>query len=159
MTKSDQNMAELFAERSTQAARNEIRALKADKDGRAKEARFFRALAQGQKVHAAKLLLLMRGLAGSTDDNLAAALAEVESSSDALSDMIMVAATDRNALAETAFTQFMRASDSHAVRLNNVSADEGNYHVCSICGFIVPDTVPERCPVCRAVPEQFRAVE
>lgn len=159
MTKSFDNLAEIFAERSAQSARNTIRALKADKEGRPQEARLFRALANGQHIHAAKALMLLRGQIGSTDDNISAALAEVETSSTALKGMIKTAAMDRNASAESSFAHFMKAAYSHSAKLKALAKSDAVYHVCQICGFISSEGVPERCPICRAVPQQFEEVE
>jgi rubrerythrin len=31
-------------------------------------------------------------------------------------------------------------------------------HVCGVCGFIAVDKIPEKCPVCNAVPAKFKTV-
>lgn len=158
VSESYDNMMAIFALRSVESARNQVRALKADKEGRGREARLFRALANAQQVHAAKALMLLRGVIGDTDGNLSSAEAAVESSSKALRSMIKVAVKERSAPEESSMTQFMKASYSHSATVKSTEQEEA-YQVCQICGFISSDGVPERCPVCRAVPQQFQAVE
>jgi len=159
VSESTKNLAEIFALRSTESARNEIRALRADKEGRAGEARLFRALANAQHIHAAKALMLLRGRIGTTDDNLASATQEVEETSVSLRGMIKTAATERAAPIESSLVQFMKSSHSHSAKLKGVEKAGEVYHVCQICGFISSDGVPGRCPICRAVPQQFQTVD
>lgn len=159
MTKSAANLSSIFASNSVEAARNHLRALKADKEGRPDEARLFRALANGQQVHANKALLLLRGLIGDTDANLEAAESTLTTNAENLQGMIMTAATERESAIESSFIHFMKATMSHTTFVGRTDRSTSPYHVCQICGYMVADTVPERCPVCRAVPEQFELVE
>ena len=159
MSKSFENLAAIYAERSAEAARNDIRALKGDKEGRHQEALLFRALANGQRIHASKALMLLRGRIGATDENLASAAAEVEVTSEMLKAMSKLAATERAAPIESSMIQFMKAAYSHSAKLKSVGKKDEAYLVCQICGFISSDGVPDRCPICHAVPQQFSAVE
>lgn len=157
MSKSKTNLAETFATQSIESARNTIRGLKADKEGHPHEARLFRALANGQQVHAKKSLLVLRGLIGSTESNLESTVESLDAVVESLREMVMTAATEREAAIESSMIHFLKATMSHTSVLKR-HAGEHVYHVCQICGFIAGDTIPERCPVCRAVPEQFEEV-
>lgn len=159
MSKSRTSLMHEFANRSVEASRNEVRALKADKEGDNQAATLFRALANAQHVQAAKALMLLRGIIHSTNQNLDAALAETQNASDRLHAMVMTAATDREAAIESCSIQFMKATASHTAMLEQFSSNSRRYHVCQICGHITGENIPERCPVCRAVPEQFVAIE
>lgn len=159
MTKSRENLATVYAERSIQAARNLARADRADTNDRHPEARLFRALAQAQTVQATKALLILQGMAEETPDAINAAGAETELTSQMLQAMVMTAATEREPMIESCAIQFSRASSSHATMLQRVSQKPEAYHVCQICGHMVTQPIPERCPVCRAVADQFLMVE
>lgn len=148
-----------FANRSVEASRNEVRALKADKEGDMNAASLFRTLANAQHVQASKSLLLLRGVIHSTEKNLRDAAGEIQDASDRLHAMLMEAATEREAVIESSAIQFMKAIASQATMIERIASSSGIYHVCQICGHVVEESVPERCPICRAVPEQFEAVE
>jgi rubrerythrin len=66
-------------------------------------------------------------------------------------------AGDRSA--EAAFEQFGKVSRNHAAVLENPDMDiaDHEFYVCQVCGYIALDVVPEKCPVCGAVPERFKA--
>jgi len=158
MTESDNNLARAFATESINASKNAMRALKAEKDGRGNEAKLFRALASGQQVHANKALMLLRGRIDDTDTNLSAASQAIDLAIETYRATIMTAATDRATAIESSFIHFMKTARNHKMILDQVNTSDGVYHVCQICGFIAQGEVPERCPVCRAVPQQFEAI-
>jgi len=159
MTESDNNLAQAFATESVNASKNAMRALKAEKDGYGIEAKLFRALASGQQVHANKALMMLQGRIEDTNTNLVAARQAIELAIKIYRDTIMTAATERAAAIESAFIHFMKTATNHKAILDRVDKSNGDYHVCQICGFIAEGEVPERCPVCRAVPEQFEDID
>ena len=159
MSESRTSLSKLFSSQSVEAARNRLRADRADREGRAHQARLFHALASGQQVHADKALLLLCDPDETATTDIDAAAAAIALTVDELAPLIMTAATEREPVLETTFLQFTKAAKSHAAMLTHRADTAGPYHVCQICGYIATETAPDRCPVCRAVTEQFRAVE
>lgn len=153
-THSDLAMA--FALESRAAARNQAAALKAEQEERTQEALFFRAVAQGQSVAARRLLLLLRGKIGSTDENLAQAFTvELPESMEAYADYQARA----EGPAANAFKQVLeinrRLREFHR-RLQQGQA--GAYKVCTICGCVLAGDHDDNCPVCGAIPEKIETV-
>jgi len=157
MTQSFEILARAYAEESTQSAKNAMHALKADKEKRPVEARLFRALASAEQVHANKALMLLRGRISDTDTNLQNALAEVETAVEAYRDGIMTAATEKAHAIESTLIHFMKTAMNHKSLLSK--QPDTDLHVCQICGFIAQNDIPDHCPVCRAVPQQFETMK
>lgn len=158
MTLKNENLELLqaFTAESVAAARYEVLALKAAKDGRPAEARLYRALYRALDIHARKALMILRGRAEDPSEDLQRTLAERR------------AAQDRAALACATATgasagilgQLRDTAAGHATILKQFAegVDEPLY-VCKICGYIADKDVPGRCPVCNAVREKFEPVE
>jgi len=159
MTESERNLAQAFASESVMAAKNAMHALKADKEGHRKEAVLFRALASGQQVHAKKALMLLRGRVRETSLNFDVAMDALDLIIDTYRESIVVAARDKSSAIESALAQFLKTAMNHKSVLGRIGKTDAKYHVCRICGFIAEGKVPEQCPVCRAVPEQFQAID
>jgi rubrerythrin len=50
--------------------------------------------------------------------------------------------------------------DLYETAMGDNEKGEGTvYYVCQICGHIHKDSIPKRCPVCRAVPGRFKRVD
>ena len=155
MPDSHANLRRIFAHQSVEAARNRRRAKAAEAGGDPTRAGLFRALAAGQTVHAQKILLLLEsGGDQASPADVAETLAALV---DELQDMVMTAASDRDAAAESTLLHVMKASMNH--RSKAAAEPAARYLVCSICGLLAPNQPPERCPVCRAAAELFQAVE
>jgi rubrerythrin len=69
-SKTRKNLEKLFAKESAAAARAEIFALKAEKEGLSHFCALFRAVNESKSVHARRFLRLIRGTIGSTEENL-----------------------------------------------------------------------------------------
>lgn len=158
MDTSEKNLAHAFAFESINASKNAMFALKAEKEGHENEARLFRALASGQQVHAKKALMLLRGRIDTTDANISAATEALDLAIATYREVILVAAKEKAAAIESSFVHFMKTAMNHRAVLNRGGKADTAYHVCQICGFVAEGTVPARCPVCRAVPQQFETI-
>lgn len=159
MSQSETILARIYAAEAINAARNRQFALTADQENRPGDARRFRALAVGQQIHADKSLHILLGIAQPTDDNLVVSKEHVSQAVEICSAAIMTAATERESLIESLMTQFMKSAMNHGSLLDHQGEGMTDYYVCQICGFIAEDSPPNRCPVCRAVPEQFLRIE
>lgn len=157
MTESEKLLALAYAMESVSASRNQSFAQKAEKEGRLQDAARFRAVAQGQTVHADKALQILTGTLGDTDTNIQRAQSDSEALTELFHDGIMTAARDRAPAIESALTHFMKTSMNHASLLKQ-NRESSDLFVCQICGFIAETEPPERCPVCRAAAEQFDSV-
>lgn len=164
MSKSaEDNLAPAFAAESRVAVRNQARAARADNENRPAEARLLRAVARAESVHARRLLNLMRGKIGDTDTNLAVAFEqEIAANIRLYADMAAAARSGERKVIAAALEQTLRVESAHLDLYRALNEDPGSeavYHVCSICGHVAVDSIPERCPVCKAVPEKFETVE
>lgn len=152
-------LKQAFAAQAVEAARNQARARTAETAGRTGEARRFRALAAAQQLHADKALAMLAGQAElDTEGAAAAAMHGVDQGITFFQDGVLAAAIQRDAAVESALTHFMKAAMSHRTRLDKPAA-ESEFHVCQVCGFLVGETVPKRCPVCRAQAAQFQRID
>lgn len=148
-----------MAAESASAARNRLYAAKAKKEGRPQLAKLMTALAAGEQISARRTLIYLRGKIGDADAHLAALRRRKKD--DATQNYpanrkAATAAGDRSAAA--AFEQFGKVSHNHAVVLDkpDIGAAEHEFYVCQVCGYIALDTVPDKCPICGAVPERFK---
>lgn len=154
--KSMQAVAEAFLLQAVFAARSEIFAEKAAHEGNSAAARYFQALARAQQFQADKALMLLRGKAETTEDNLSQALDDLEDTASLFKDL----AADAKGPAARILDQFGRAGKTQAALVGRVGYDrEHTYRVCGACGFIAAEKDPAQCPVCGAAPEKSVLVE
>ena len=162
--KTDRNLAYAFGAESKAAVRNTVFAKKAEAEGYTQAARLFRAVADAESVHSRRFLMLMRGKIGSTEENLATAFEnEIKANAEEYPKLIKEAADEGQDAALKAFSYARDVESRHAElykkAINDMIADrETVYHVCQVCGYIAEDEAPERCPVCEAVKERFKAI-
>ncbi|MCG6918532.1 MAG: hypothetical protein LJE89_13440 [Deltaproteobacteria bacterium] len=150
--KAYQHLATAFVLETVAAARNEISARKAGREGSSQAARLFRALTSAQRVHSNKGLMLLRGKISSTDKSIADLMQTLERS----------VATYESILEEVEgavrrfVDQLLRTTRIHLGLLRKYKEEEEKiYFVCQICGFIATEKAPENCPVCQAVKKKF----
>jgi len=157
------NLARAFAEESKSAVRDAAFALKAQRDGFPELAGLFRAVADADSVHARRFLLLMRGKIGDTKENLDAALSNEAYAAETAYPPMVEAAMQGSKAVKKAFMQSMKTDGEHADFYKDAMTDmlkgrEAEYYVCQICGHIHVGSVPDNCPVCKAVPGRFKRV-
>jgi rubrerythrin len=162
--KTEKNLAYAFGAESKAAARNAVFAKKAEIEGYANIARLFRAVSDAESVHSRRFLMLMRGKIGSTEENLETAFEnEIKANAEEYPKLIREAAEEGQEAALKAFSHARDVESRHAElykkAINDMIAErETVYHVCQVCGYIAEDQAPERCPVCDAVKEKFKAM-
>jgi len=157
------NLAHAFAEESGDSARYEAFYLKAAQEGYPNLARLFKAVAEAKSVHARRLLLLIRGKIGTTEENLKAAVQRESSAFEKAYPRMVEDAGKASKAIKKAFAQSMKTNGESAQLYRKAMSDpvkkeEPVYYVCQICGHVSIDHVPENCPVCKAVPGRFRKV-
>ncbi len=162
--KIEKSLAHAFAAESKAAARNSTFAKKADMEGYTQIARLFRAVAEAEAVHARRYLMLMRGKIGSTEENLESAFQnEIKANVEEYPRLIKIAAEEGNKAALNAFSQARDVESLHAdlykKAINDMVAErETDYYVCQVCGYVSEGEAPDKCPVCGAIKEKFKAV-
>lgn len=141
---------------TSQAARLELFALRADKEARPRLAAMLRAVARAKKVHAAKALMQLRGKIGSTEDNLT----ETQAMLDALPATMRQWLETAEGAEESLISQCMKTAMNHASLIKRLDENsDAPCHVCSVCGFISMGEIPKRCPVCQALPSKFETID
>lgn len=147
-----------FARESASAARNRLYAAKVKKDGITQSARLLSALARGEEISARRSLIYLRGKISAVEAHLEALLAAKQALAGEVYPKDREAALQAgDTSAEAALQQFRQVNANHAQRLKQLATGaEGPYYVCQVCGYIAADQIPDKCPVCGAVPERFK---
>ncbi|MDJ0802331.1 MAG: hypothetical protein QNI89_12830 [Desulfobacterales bacterium] len=155
----EKRMQLAFAVESAAAARNRLYAVKAKKDGQMRQARLLNALARGEEISARRSLIYLRGKISVLEDHLEALLtAKRHLVATVYPPDREIARRDGDKSAEAALHQFEQVNANHAERLGELAAEdpEAPYYVCQVCGYIAAGSIPDKCPVCGAVPERFK---
>ena len=157
--------AKVYVAEAAGASQSEIFAKKAAMENSPRLAHFFAAAAASQKVAARRMLMLLRGKIG---QDMAEVLRQAEESLMAKQELYPQAAQaaveQGNPNAATAIEQGGQVATRLLERLRRIAdlAHDGegegseNYLVCQICGYMIWDDPPERCPVCGAIREKFQ---
>lgn len=160
----EDNLKGAFAGESQAHMRYLIFANKAEEEGRANVARLFRAIAYAEQVHATNHFTTL-GMVLSSADNLQAAINdetyEVEEMYPAYKAVAELQA-ERGAL--QSFYYALEAEKIHAAMyqkarqavLAGKDVELKDVFICSVCGYTVEGTAPDRCPICGAVKDKFR---
>jgi len=161
----EKNLAFAFAAESKAAARNNTFAQKAQKEGYDQIARLFKAVAAAESVHARRYLMLMRGKVGSTEENLKTAFQhEIKANTEEYPKLIKAAYEEDQVKVAEAFSRSRDVEDGHAQLYKKAMGDmivdrATDYYVCQVCGYVSEDHIPDRCPICSAVPNKFTKID
>ncbi|MHB0858494.1 MAG: rubrerythrin family protein [Anaerolineae bacterium] len=173
------NLQSAFAGESQAHMRYLVYAAKADKDGFPSVSRLFTAVAYAEQIHATSHFMQMRDLVGGaqtvagagfgfgpTAQNLAVAI-EGEDFEVAEMYPVYIAAAEfqgeKGAL--RSFDWAWQAEKLHAAMYKEAKAAVesgtdyaiGAVHVCSNCGHTVAGEAPDKCPICGAMGNRYRA--
>jgi rubrerythrin len=172
------NLRSAYAGESQAHMRYAIYAERAKKEGYPNVARLFTAVAFAEKVHATNHYRNIRTKGDAT--TVSAAVFGTRTTSEDLQAGIdgetfeinemypaykAVAAFQQEKSAELSFTWALEAEKIHATLYQKAkeSVDQGKdislkpVHICSVCGYTVEGEAPERCPICNAKKDAFRA--
>lgn len=152
----------LFVDKSVEASRMEIFALKARSEDHPALTALFFALAEADKAQANRALLLLRGQVADTSANAREADETRRAELDDFLPAFSREATGTDYYAEQVAGQTAKAVENQRALLDRVRSHPeeapGSYHVCAICGHVEPDQPPVNCPVCNAVGAQYARV-
>ncbi len=162
-TKTNQHLAQAFAQLSKAAARRKIYSRKAAKEGRPEIARFLRAMSASEAVQARRLFNSLIGKVDTSDEYMTTIFEnELQGILENYTELIDNARVERPALlhalsqlraAETRLRSFYSQNDK------NVIVNEGaEYFVCKFCGYLSVDSPPEKCPICGASMDAFHKI-
>ena len=136
---------------------------RADEEEVPQIAALFRAIADAERVHATRMLNLVRDLVvKDTDTNLEKSFQREKSvSENAYPDFIKAAQDDGEDAAALAFSHARDAESFHAKlyerAIYHVIKDMASeYHICQVCGYVTEKHKPEKCPICGAPEEKFK---
>ncbi|EKD58343.1 MAG: rubrerythrin [uncultured bacterium] len=163
MSKTTDDLKAAFAGESQANRKYLAFAAAAEKEGKINLAKLFRAVAEGETIHAIKHLTTL-GEVKSSLENVKAALAgetyEIESM---YPEFIKDAQEEGEKAAELSFTSANEVEKIHQGQFVEALAkieagediEEAEYHVCSICGNLFVGETPDSCPICKVPKEKF----
>ena len=139
---------------------------KADEEEVPQIALLFRAIAEAERVHATRHMNLAKEfIVKDTDTNLKNSFKREQTiSQNEYPDFIKAAEDEGEKAAALTFSQARDAESYHAKlyerALYQVIKDiVSAYHVCQVCGYVTDKKAPDKCPICGAPREKFKAVE
>jgi len=163
MSKTNENLKEAFAGESQANRRYLAFAKKAEIEGKPNMAHLFRAVAEGETVHALNHLNVL-GEVKTTEENLKAAIGgETFEIENMYPKFIEDARADNEKGADISFTGAKEVekvhqqsfSDALSVMEKGEDIKAREYYVCQVCGNLFADEVPDICPICKAPKEKF----
>lgn len=163
-TKTNDNLMAAFAGESQANRKYLAFAQKADKEGKVKIARLFRAVAEAETIHALKHLETA-GKVGTTAENVRAAVeGETYEFTQMYPGFIKQAEEEGQAAALRSFNYANAAEKEHAElykkALEAVEAggdlEAESFNLCPVCGYVALNQAPDRCPICNAPGKSFK---
>lgn len=138
---------------------------KADEEDVPQVALLFRAIAEGERVHANRHMNLVRDLiVKDTDTNLENSFQREKSiSENEYPDFLKEAQDEGETEAALVFGHARDAESYHAKLYERaiyrlIRKEVKAYHVCQVCGYVTDKKIPAKCPVCGAPKEKFKTV-
>ena len=166
MSKTQDNLKTAFAGES-QANRKYLAFAKAAlAEGKENLAKLFRAVAEGETVHAFNHLNVLAEVK-TAEENIQSAIAgETYETEKMYPGFIADAQGDSEKAAEISFTSANKVEQVHKERFEKALAQvkEGKdiepqeYYVCSVCGNLLTSPLPDNCPICNTPKEKFVVV-
>jgi rubrerythrin len=160
MSKTEKNLMAAFAGESQANRRYLAFAQRAADEYKEGVYKLFRAIAEGETIHALKHLQQMKAVR-STKENIGEAMAgEMHEFTSMYPQMIADAREEGEQGAEITLQHAMEVEKVHHALLQQALDDpEGfpvqDYYICRACGYIATENPPAACPVCGAVASAF----
>ncbi len=137
----------------------------ANKEGYKQIARFFRAAAAAETVHAGNHLKVLRGIKTTAENLKEAVTGETFEFEKMYPEMIEAAKAEGNKDAERSFFYANEVEKVHAriyqSFLDTMQKDEQDfpYYVCPVCGYTAEKELPGNCPVCGTKGSLFTRID
>jgi rubrerythrin len=165
MPKTEEYLKEAFAGESQANRKYLAYAAKAEQEGYHQVARFFRAAAEAETVHAHNHLRVLKGIR-STQENLKDAVAgETHEFTKMYPEMIAAAKAEGNKAAEQSFSYANAVEQVHARLYQKLLDGLGGaqadypYYICPVCGYTAEKEPPDVCPVCGVKKDKFKKID
>jgi rubrerythrin len=164
--KSDDNLKEAFAGESQANRKYTAFSRKAEQEGYTQIAKFFRAAAEAETVHALNHLRVMKGIGSTLDNAKTAKEGEVYEHTRMYPEFIKIAEAEDRRDARQTFHYANEAEKKHAQFYQRAiealgkgkDLDRNEYFVCQTCGYTVEGEAPEVCPVCGSPKSMYKQV-
>jgi rubrerythrin len=162
--KTRKNLHEAYTGESKAVVRLKAFAAKAEEEEYDAVAKLFRAVSESESVHAYNNLRLLREIKD-TETNLEEALAsEQKIAAVGYDAFIADAEAEEDKAAASMFAYARDVENRHAKlyegALQHMVADKvPAYYVCSVCGYVADDMIPEKCPICGAPEDKFYEID
>jgi len=162
--KTEDALYQAYTGEAKAALRLRLFAEKADQEGYPQIAKLFRVIAFSEEIHGARALQVLGRVKG-TEENLAASFeSESKVAEVAYDQFVKQAEAEGNMPAVLHFSQSRDVEDVHAKLYKEAMSHmmeerETVYYVCKVCGYVSDSILPEECPVCGAMKEQFAQFE
>ena len=138
---------------------------KAEEEDVPQVAALFKAVAEAERVHATRMLNLVRDiLVKDTDTNLEKSFQREKSVSEVeYPELVQDAEDEGETAAALVFGQARDAESYHAKLYERaiyhvIKNKEQTYHICQVCGYITEKSIPDQCPVCGVPKEKFKTL-
>lgn len=163
MSKTQENLKSAFAGES-QANRKYLAFAKAaEKEGKINLAKLFRAVAEGETVHALKHLSVLGAVKDSVENLKSAISGETYEIETMYPEFIETAEQENEKAAVVSFTGANKVEQVHQKKFTEALAQveggndipEVKYYVCQVCGNLEIGEAPENCPICNAPKSSF----
>ncbi len=151
---------EAYAGEAKAALRLKAFADRAEEEGYPQIAKLFRVIAFSEEIHGSRALLVL-GKVKSTQENLSTSFeSETRIAEVAYDKFVKQAEAEDNAAAVLHFSQCRDVEEVHGKlykeAMSHVMRErETTYYVCTMCGYVSDEILPDECPVCGAIKEQF----
>jgi rubrerythrin len=165
MPKSEEYLKEAFAGESQANRKYLAYAAKADQEGFPQVARFFRAAAEAETIHAHNHLRALKAIKGTKENLMDAVQGETHEFTKMYPEMIAAAKAEGNKAAEQSFSYANEVEKVHAQLyqklLDRLGGAQENYpyYVCPVCGYTAEKEPPGICPVCSAKGDKFKKLD
>lgn len=157
----EKNLKEAFAGESQANRKYAAFAKKAEEEGYPTVAKLFRAASEAEAIHAYSELRAL-GAVKSTAENLKAAIeGETYEFTEMYPGFIKTAEEEGAKQAKRAFTFANEAEKVHAelyaraLEALESKTQDKVFYLCTVCGNIVEDEIPEKCSICNAPAKAF----
>lgn len=166
MSKTQEDLKAAFAGESQANRRYLAFAKAAEKEGKSNLAKLFRAVAEGETVHALKHFTNMGEVKDSVENLKAAIAGETYEVETMYPDFIADAQAEGEKAAEMGFHGAFEVEKIHqkefTAALEKIETgsdlEEQKYYVCQICGKLELGEAPEFCSICKAPKTSFNEI-
>lgn len=157
------DIAKTYFMESTLSARNKLFAARAKAKGDIPVEKLLSIFAESEEIHARRALMHLRGKIGAIEAYLEDLMEfKYDMHMSEYPKMAADAEKNQQKTVSELFDQFGKVSKTHydllKLFLDKKINETSIFYICRVCGHIEMNEIPDRCPVCNAVPERFKKI-